>query len=112
MVYRWEIREGAKKASRGLAWMAHASCFVAGAYKGYMNAKGVDADVPFRYLWAPTAVLNAARAVSDDDYENDDSTLARIVKGSASGAILAPAEFALGYGAGHLIEWVQDKAFS
>ena len=79
-----------------LVVIPHAACFSLGAFKGSMNAKGIDLDIPFTYLLASNVGgTSLGRVLLREPY---DSKMGVASKGALLGAVAAPIEYVVGYG--------------
>ena len=100
--------------------LTHGACFISGAYKGAMNQKNIEVEVPFKYLWGSnivgTGIANPLFEVDKGEKDNPfsdewNSITGRIVKGAALGTIAAPIEYIIGYGMGYAGGWIIDTVF-
>ena len=112
------IRRGEiKSAVKGIGGLAsillpHAACLSLGIYKGIMNAKGEEVDIPFRYLLGANIVgTGAGLPIADGAIAGSRVSLEKMAKGAIVGGILAPIEFAVGWGLGYAGEIISDKVF-
>lgn len=90
------------------AALVHTACLCAGVYKGNANARGINVDLPFRYLWGSNIALTGIGFALNEEPK---STIEKIISGSFLGAITAPIEFTIGWGIGFAAEYISQNVF-
>lgn len=83
---------------------SHLTIAATGIYEGVMHGQGKNVDLPLKYIWPANVILTGTFQalgflVTEFIPELDTDT---IIKITGSSFILAPIEFAAGYGLGYV----------